>query len=78
MRVANPIDILENSELIDKLRRKGYGELVDCLLDNEDKVYTKKGRLNKSSTCREMGIKSKQLEDALMEMREILEEDLDF
>jgi len=78
MRVANPMEILENSELIDKLRKRGYGELVDCLLDNEDKVYTKKGRLNKSRTCRELDWKSKELEDALTAMREILEEDLDF
>lgn len=75
---ANPMDIFENNELIEKLRKRGYGKLVDCLLDNEDKVYTKKGRLNKSSTCRELDWKSKDLEDTLAEMREILEEDLDF
>lgn len=72
------MDIFENNELIEKLRKRGYGKLVDCLLDNEDKVYTKKGRLNKSSTCRELDWKSKDLEDTLAEMREILEEDLDF
>lgn len=75
MRASNPIDILENNEVIEKLRKKGYGELIDCLLDNEEKVYTKKGRLNKSSTCRKLSWKSKQLEDALVEMKEILEKD---
>jgi hypothetical protein len=75
---ANHMDIFENNELIEKLRKRGYGKLVDCLLDNEDKVYTKKGRLNKSSTCRELDWKSKDLEDTLAAMREILEEDLDF
>lgn len=77
MRVANPIDIIENNELIEKLRKHGFGKYIDCLLENEDKVYTKKGRLNKSSTCRELKLKGKQLEDALLEMREILEKDID-
>ena len=72
----NPLDIIEIQELVDKLRKNGHGELVDCLLDNENLVYTKKGRLNKSSACRELGWKNKQLEDALLEMRELLEEDL--
>lgn len=77
MRTSNPISILENSELIQKLKKSGYGELVDILLDNEDKVYTKKGRLNKSSTCRQLSWKSKQLEDALEAMREILKDEMD-
>lgn len=72
----NPIAALEVQELIEKLIDKGYGDLVDCLLSNEGKVYTKKGRLNKSSTCRELGWKGKQLEDALKNMREILKEEL--
>lgn len=72
----NHIAVLETQELIDKLIENGYGEIVDCLLSNENKVYTKKGRLNKSSTCRQLGFKGKQLEDALRSMRELLQEDL--
>jgi hypothetical protein len=44
-------------------------------LGEESLVYTKKGRLNKSSTCRKMGWKNKQLEDALKEMKDCLEEE---
>jgi len=66
------IDILERNELIQKLKDHGYDLLVEALLSNESKVYTKKGRLNKSGACRVMGIKGKQLEDALHACREIL------
>ena len=44
----NPFDQLENQELIQKLIDNGYGNLVDAFLLNDGKVYTKKGRLNKS------------------------------
>lgn len=76
MSKSNPLAVIEIQELIDKLIAEGYGELIDCLLLNENVVYTKKGRLNKSSTCREMQWKGKQLEDALKEMRAILEKDV--
>lgn len=69
------IEILEQQELIQKLIDKGYGELVDALLMNEGKVYTKKGRLNKSGACRVLGWKTKQLEDALFACREMLDEE---
>jgi len=69
------IEILEQQELIQKLIDKGYGELVDALLMNEGKVYTKKGRLNKSGACRVLGWKTKQLEDALLACREMLDEE---
>jgi hypothetical protein len=65
-------------EVIQKLRDAGYGELVECLLDNEKDCYTKKGRLNKSGTCRKLKWKSKKLEDALNCMREILKSEYDF
>jgi nucleoside-diphosphate-sugar epimerase len=68
------LDEVEVREIIEKLYAHGHGDLVECLLSNESKVYTKKGRLNKSSTCRELGWKPKQLEDALREMRELLKE----
>ena len=66
------IDLLERAELIEKLKANGYEELVEALLENDNKVYTKKGRLNKSGACRVLGWKTKQLEDALEACREIL------
>lgn len=76
---SNPIDVLEQQELIQKLIDAGYGELVDSFLSNESKVYTKKGRLNKCGACRVLGWKTKQLEDALAACKEILniEEELE-
>lgn len=73
---SNPLLVLENQELIQKLIDHGYGDIVDCLLSNEATVYTKKGRLNKSSTCRELGCKNKDLETAIKKMRELLQKDL--
>ncbi len=67
----NLTEILEQQEIIQKLIDKGYGELIDALLMNEAKVYTKKGRLNKSGACRVLGWKTKQLEDAIEECRSI-------
>jgi hypothetical protein len=68
----NSTEILERQELIKKLEDKGYGPLIEALLMHENKVYTKKGRLNKSGACRVLGWKTKQLEDALKECRDIL------
>lgn len=68
---------IEMEEVIKKLRDAGYGELIDCLLDNEKDCYTKRGRLNKSSTCRKLKWNSKKLEDELECMREILKIDFD-
>lgn len=71
------IENLERQELINKLIKNGYGEIVEALLDDDKKVYTKKGRLNKSGACRRLNLKSKQLEDKLAEMRDLLSKDLD-
>jgi hypothetical protein len=71
------IENLERQELIDKLVANGFGDVVKALMDDEKKVYTKKGRLNKSGACRKLKIKSKQLEDMLSEMRNILKRDMD-
>jgi hypothetical protein len=68
----NPLELLEREEIIEKLQKAGYAELIDILLSNEGKVYTKKGRLNKSGACRVLGWKSKQLEDALEMCKELL------
>lgn len=71
------IDVLERQEIIDKLTAMGYGNLVEAFLGNEKKVYTKKGRLNKSGACRVLGWKSKQLEEALAQCRELLKKEFD-
>lgn len=75
--MSNNIEYIERQELIKKLIENGYGEIVTALLEDEKRVYTKKGRLNKSGACRKLKIKSKQLEDKLAEMRELLKNDMD-
>ncbi len=74
---VNPLHVIETQEVIQKLKEAGYSELVECLLDNEKDCYTKKGRLNKSSTCRRLNWKGKKLEDALKQMRTILQAEFD-
>jgi hypothetical protein len=75
---ANFFAVIENQELIQKLIDAGHGEIVDCFLSNESKIYTKKGRLNKSAACRELNKKNKDLDDSFRKMRELLKEDLEF
>jgi len=75
---TNPIYGIEIQEIIQKIRDAGYSELIDCLLHNEKDCYTKKGRLNKSSTCRKINWKGKKLEDALDHMRILLQGEFDF
>lgn len=72
---VTPAHALEIEEMITKLRARGFSHLVDCLLENENDCYTKKGRLNKSATTRKLGWKSKQLEDALQAMRDVLKDE---
>jgi hypothetical protein len=67
---------LENQELIDKLIEKGYQDIVDAFLTNDNKVYTKKGRLNKSGACRVLKCKPKDLEERLRECQELLVKEL--
>lgn len=71
------IEDIERQELIKKLIDNGYGDIVEALLEDEKKVYTKKGRLNKSGACRKLKMKSKQLEDKIAEMRQLLSKDMD-
>ena len=76
-RLMSNIDHIERQELIKKLIDNGYEDIVNALLDDEKKVYTKKGRLNKSGACRKLKLKAKQLEDKLAEMRELLKKDIE-
>lgn len=63
-------EIIERQELIQKLIDGGHGELVDVLL--QESSWTKKGRLNKSATCRTLSWKPKQLDDAINECKQLL------
>ncbi len=71
------LEEMEIQELIQKLIKNGYEDIVKILLENDNKVYTKKGRLNKSGACRKLKLKTKQLEDKLEEMKNLLKKDLD-
>lgn len=71
----NFIDVLEKQEILEILENSGLGTQIDALLLNESKVYTKKGRLNKSGACRVLGIKPKQLEEFLARCRTIIRAD---
>ena len=77
MKAEKLLEEIERRELVQKLIDRGYGELVMALMDNENKVYTKKGRLNKSGACRVLGWKTKKLEDALAECQEILKPEIE-
>ena len=67
------VELLERQEQIEKLINNGHGRLVDVLLMEES--YTKKGRLNKSAVCRELGCKPKELEDALKECKMLFKDE---
>lgn len=71
----NFIKILEEQEILKKLMDSGHTEFINTLLSNEKTCYTKRGRINKSGTCRVLGWKPKQLEDALEACRQILGEE---
>jgi hypothetical protein len=71
------INDMERQELIDKLIKNGFGDIVQVLLENENKVYTKKGRLNKSGACRKLKLKTRQLEDKLLQMKNLLKNELE-
>lgn len=76
--MSNSFNQLENQELIQKLIDSGFGELVDAFLLNDGKVYTKKGRLNKSGACRVLKCKPKDLEDVIKACQELLKNEMDF
>lgn len=69
-------DHIENQELIEKLIQGGFGKLVDAFLLNDSKVYTKKGRLNKSGACRVLKCKPKDLEEAIKACQELLKKEM--
>lgn len=68
----NFVEILERQEILDILEKSGLGAQIEALLLNENKVYTKKGRLNKSGACRVLGLKPKQLDEFLCKCRHMI------
>ncbi len=66
---------IENTELLQILESSYLKEKIGLLLSNENLVYTKKGRLNKSGACRILNMKTKELETFLVECRKVLEVD---
>jgi len=68
----NFLEILEKQEIIELLEKRGFAKAIDALLTNENKVYTKKGRLNKSGACRVLGLKPKELDEFLAKCREAI------
>lgn len=75
-KIDKSFNMIEMQELIQKLVDNGHSELVETFLMNENKVYTKKGRLNKSGACRILKWKPKQLEETLLLCQEILNKDI--
>jgi hypothetical protein len=49
---------------------------VDAFLLNDGRVYTKKGRLNKSGACRVLKCKPKDLEDTIKACQELLKQEM--
>lgn len=80
MRERNHFTQLEYEEIIDKLIDNGFAELINILYYEDapggNKVYTKRGRLNKSGACRALNCKTKDLEATLKECQRILGEEL--
>lgn len=74
--MSNVFEQLENQELIQKIIDNGHGNLVDAFLLNDGKIYTKRGRLNKSGACRVLKCKPKELEDIIKACRELLHKEM--
>lgn len=74
--MSSDFEYFERQELIQKLIKNGFGDLVNKFLENENKCFTKKYRLNKSGACRILGLKTKELETLLNGCKTVLESDL--
>lgn len=68
----NFVEVIESQELLQKIEKAGYAKVVELFLLNENKVYTKKGRLNKSGACRILKCKPKELDDLLKKLKDII------
>jgi len=63
-----PSNTIEFDECCARLTQKGLGALVKLMLEDND-VFTKKGRINKSKICRIMSVRPKELEKSLDTIR---------
>ena len=68
----NFVETIESQELLQKIEKAGYGKILELFLMNENKVYTKKGRLNKSGACRILKCKPKELDELLKKLKEVI------
>ncbi len=68
----NFVEVIESQELLQKIEKAGYGKIIELFLMNENKVYTKKGRLNKSGACRILKCKPKELDDLLKKLKDVI------
>ena len=71
----NFLEVIEKQEILQILEDRGFGDKIEALLLNENKVYNKKGRLNKSGACRILGMKPKELEEFLAKCRDAIKAD---
>jgi len=72
------LSAIEEAELVDTLKKHGFSDVLEALYyenKTDHKVYTKKGRLNKSGACRAMDCKPKDLEETFKLCRKILGDD---
>ncbi len=60
---------LEFGELISRIEKKGLSGLIQILMERDSLAYTRNGRLNKSALCRKLKMSTKDLDNALMEIR---------
>jgi metal-dependent hydrolase (beta-lactamase superfamily II) len=73
--MVSATESVEMQEILQKLTDAGYSKIVDAFLSNENKVYTKKGRLNQSGACRILGCKPKELREILEKCKEVIGSD---
>lgn len=69
---------IERKELLDLLMKNGFDKILDILYsDNQadNKIFTRKGRLNKSGACRALNMKQKDLDEWFEKCKTILGED---
>lgn len=73
--MVSATESVEMQEILQKLTDAGYSKIIDAFLSNENKVYTKKGRLNQSGACRILGCKPKELREILEKCKEVIGND---
>lgn len=79
MARGNFTEVIERQELLQRISESchRHAEMVEVFLLNENLVYTKGGRLNKSGACRLLKCKPKDLEQMLLTCRELIQEAVD-